>query len=157
MPRKKKNYFKRQEGAPDPIVVSINRRVNFSEVDIMGIVWYGRYAAYFEEGSAELGRCCNLSYKDFYNANLRAVIAECHIDYYESLHLGEEFTIKTLLVWHAGSRINTEYQLIKGDGNLAAAGYTIRLLTDINGRVCVVSPPLLTNCRRRWKRGDFFE
>ncbi len=156
MSRKKNIYFKRQTEAPAPIVVSVGRRVHFSEVDIMGIVWYGRYAAYFEEGSAEIGRYCGLSYKDFHEANLRALIVECHIGYYAPLYLDEEFTIKTLLVWHAGSRINTEYQLLKGDGKLAASGYTVRLLTDVGGSVCVVSPPLLDNCRLRWEGGEFY-
>ncbi len=156
MPRRNKSYFKRQKGAPEPVVICVKRRVHFSEVDIMGVVWYGRYLGYFEEGSAEIGRHCNLSYKDFYEAKLRAFIVESHVDHYEPLYLDEEFTIKTTLVWHEGSRIDTEYQLVKDNKTVAASGYTVRLLTDINGSVCIVSPPLLEDCRQRWKKGELY-
>lgn len=62
---------------------------------------------------------------DFYMAGVRAPVVELHIDYYISLSLDEEFTIRACLKWHEGARINTEYQLLKGDGSLAASGYTV--------------------------------
>ena len=155
MPRHMKAYFKTPPGAPEPVVLCQPRRVRFSEVDVMGVVWYGRYALYFEEGAAEIGRRCGLSYQDFYTARLRAPVVEYHVDYFESLYLDEDFTIKTSLVWHEGSRINTEFSLLKANGQVASSGYTVQLLTDIDGQVCLVSPPLLENCRRRWLKGEF--
>ncbi len=155
MARHQKCYFKTPKGAPDPVVICLKRRVCFSEVDIMGIAWHGRYAAYFEEGWAAMGRRCGLSYKDFHEAGLRAPIVEFHVDYFEPLYLDEEFTIQTSLVWSEGSRINTEYRLIKDNGHIATSGFTTQLLTDAVGAVCLVSPPLLVNCRRRWLAGEF--
>ena len=119
----------------------------------MGIVWFGRYPAYFEIGSEELGRKCGLSYEDFYNARLRAPIVECHVDYHLPLYLGEKFMIRTTLVWNEGSRIDTEYQLLKAGGIVATAGYTVQLIVDVEGQVCMASPPLLETCRRRWRDG----
>jgi len=118
--RKKDAYFERIAGMPEPLTVYIKRRVKFSEADVMGIVWHGRYPEYFEEGSAELGRRYGLSYKDFYKANLRAPIVQLHIDYHIPLVLDKEFTIKTSLIWNEGARLNTEYSLIKNDGSIAA-------------------------------------
>lgn len=154
--REKLKYFKRIKDAPESLDVYIKRCVSFSEVDIMGIVWYGRYPVYFEEGAAALGRRCGLSYKDFYEANLRAPIAQFHIDYYQPLTLDEEFTIKTSLIWDEAARLNTEYELIKQNGNAAARGYTVQMFVDgISREVCLVSPELLQRCRRRWKAGEF--
>lgn len=154
--RKKKTYFETQPGSPQPIVVEIKRRVHFNEADIMGITWHGRYSLYFEEASAEIGRRCGLSYKDFYEAGLRAPIVEFHIDYYKPLYLDEEFTIRGALYWHDGSRLNTEYHLIKQDGSIAASGYTVQLFIDSGTwEVCMVSPELLIKCRNRWKAGEF--
>jgi acyl-CoA thioester hydrolase len=156
MPRRKTVYFDRISGDPDPVVTEIGRRVRFSEVDVMGVVWHGRYALFFEEASAEVGRRCGLSYRDYYEAKLRAPIVEFHIDYYQSLFLDEEFTIRASLIWHEGARINTEYHLLKQDGSLAGSGYTVQLLTDaISGEACIITPPLLERCRRRWKEGKF--
>lgn len=154
-PRKKEIYFKRDKDTPEPVVVDVRSRTSFSDVDVMGVVWFGKYPLYFEKCWAELARFCGLSYQDFYEARLRPPVVECHIDYHAPLFLDEEFIIRGSLIWNEGSRLNTEYQLIKSNGELAASGYTIQLLMDLEGNVCITSPPLLETCRRRWKKGEF--
>jgi acyl-CoA thioester hydrolase len=154
--RKKTTYFERIAGSPDPIVVQIRRRVRFNEADPMAIAWHGRYPLYFEEASEELGRRCGLSYRDFFEAGLRAPIVDLHIDYFQPLYLDEEFSIRASLIWHEGARLNTEFQLIKPDGSVATSGYTVQLFTDHRtGEACIISPPLIDDVRRRWKAGEF--
>ncbi len=154
--RRIKTYFERTAGVPDPIVIEVKHRVRFNEADPMAIVWHGRYPLFFEEASEELGRRCGLSYKDFYEAGLRAPIVELHIDYYKPLFLDEEFTIRASLIWHEGSRLNTEFHLIKQDGSIATSGYMVQLFTDHRtGEACIVSPELVDRVRRRWKAGEF--
>lgn len=154
--RKKKTYFELTEDSPKPVVVEIKRRIHFSEADPMGVAWHGRYAIYFEEAAAEIGRRCGMSYKDFYEANLRTPIVEFHVDFFKPLYLDEEFTIRGVLYWHDGARLNIEYQLLKQNGSKAASGYTVQLfINSISGEVCVISPELLESCRKRWKAGEF--
>ncbi len=156
MRRRKGHYFDRIQGDPEPLTVDIRRRVRFSEVDALRIVWHGRYPSYFEEGSEELGRLCGLTYKDFFDAGLRAPVVALHIDYFKPLLLGEEFIIRAAFIWNRASRINTEYYLLKDDGSLATSGYTVQLLTHARtGEACMVSPALLERCRERWKDGAF--
>jgi acyl-CoA thioester hydrolase len=155
MRRKKGKYFVPVPGAPSPVVVRVTRRVSFSEVDLMGIVWHGRYPQYFEEGFAALGRVCGLSYEDFYRSALRAPIVQMHIDYFAPLVLDEEITVEAGLVWSEGARIHIEYALYKADGTLASTGYTVQMFTDASsGTPLLVSPPLMEECRKRWKKGD---
>jgi acyl-CoA thioester hydrolase len=154
--RKVGGYFEKIKRAPLPVAVRLKRRVSFSEVDAMGIVWYGRFAAYFEEGAAALGRLCGLAYRDFYEAGILAPIVQFHIDYHKPMILDEEFTILSSLVWSEGSKINIEYSLIKNDGTVAASGYTIQMLVDAKTQeVYLVPPELLKRCRRRWKKDGF--
>ncbi|RLC26715.1 MAG: acyl-CoA thioesterase [Deltaproteobacteria bacterium] len=154
--RKKNGYFESIAGMPDPLTVYIKRRVKFSEVDVMGIVWHGRYPEYFEEGSAELGRRYGLSYKNFHEAQLRAPIVQLHIDHFKPLFLDEEFTLKASLIWNEGARLNTEYSLIKDGGDIAATGYTVQMFIDgKSSDVLIASPKILEECRRRWKNGEF--
>jgi acyl-CoA thioester hydrolase len=154
--REKGTYFKRIEDVPAPIVVETRRRVHFSEIDLMAFVWYGRYTAYFEEGAEALGRQCGLSYQDFYEAGLRAPLVKYHVDFFRPLRLDEEFTIRTVLVWNEGARLDTEYYILKDDGSMAAGGYTVQLFIDVkSGDVCLTSPALLERCRNRWKAGEF--
>ena len=156
MARRSTPYFERTPGAPAPVAVDVTRRVAFSEVDPLGIVWYGRYAVYFEEGAAELGRRCGLSYKDFFDAQLRAPIVQFHVDYTRMLRLDEVFTLRAAWVWTDAARLNTEYTLIKQDGALAASGYTVQMFLDAQtGDACMASPALLLRCREQWKAGAF--
>ena len=150
-----KPWFERVAGAPAPLRLTVARRVRFNECDPMGIVWFGRYALYFEEGAAELGRRCGLSYLDFMEANLRAPIVQFHVDYLKPLYLDEEFTIRTALVWNEGARLNSEFTLVKADGSTAASAYTVQLFTGPGGDSIAVTPPLLERCRRRWEAGEF--
>lgn len=155
-PRKKTTYFERVPGSPGPIVVELQRRVRFNEADPMAIVWHGRYPLFFEEAAEELGRRCGLSYSDFYEAGIRAPVIELHIDYFQPLFLDEVFTIRASLIWNEGSRLDTEYQLIKQNGKLASSAYMVQLFSDHRtGEAYMVSPELLERCRRRWKAGEF--
>jgi acyl-CoA thioester hydrolase len=154
--RKKTGYFRRVEGAPAPLVVRIKRRVGFNEADVMGVAWYGRYPVFLEEGLAELGRRCGLSYRDFAGADLRAPIVQCHIDYHRPLVLDEEFTVSVALVWCEGARLNTEYTLTREDGSVAATAYTVQMFVHaVSAETCLTPPELLERCRRRWKAGEF--
>jgi acyl-CoA thioester hydrolase len=153
--RRKGGYFRTAEEVPAPLVVRVKRRVQFNEADVMGIAWYGRYALYFEEGWAELGRLCGLSYDDFAEADLRAPVAQFHTDYHRPLALDEEFTIVASLIWCEGARVNTEYALIAEAGDIATTAYTVQMLIDaVSGETCITAPELLERCRRRWKAGE---
>jgi acyl-CoA thioester hydrolase len=153
--RRKGGYFRQTEDAPAPLVVRVKRRVSFNEADVMGIAWHGRYAAFFEEASAELGRRCGLSYEDFAKANLRAPIVQLHVDYHLPLALDEEFTVVVSGIWSEGARMNTEYATIKSDGRIAATAYTVQMLVDgASGEICLTPPELLERCRKRWKAGE---
>jgi len=156
MSMRKKEYFKIMPGAPADVTFSIKRRASFSEVDVMGIVWYGRYAIYFEEAQRELGSRCGLSYQDFFKANLRAPMVEFHIDYLKPIFLDEEFTVKASLVYSEGAKLTTEYEIIKNDGSIATRAFTVQMFIDsLTNEPCIISPDMLENLRKRWLKGEF--
>ena len=154
--RKERKYFAAIKGAPPAISFIVKRRAALSEADVMGIVWYGRYPLYFEEASQELGRKCGLSYQDFYTANLRAPIVQFHVDYYQSLHLDEEFTVKACAPWCEGAKLLIEYEIRKLDGTLVTAAYTVQMFIDSRTNdFYVATPELLEGVRKRWEAGEF--
>ncbi|MCD4781864.1 MAG: acyl-CoA thioesterase [Candidatus Omnitrophica bacterium] len=156
MRRKSGKYFDRIPADPDPLTVRVKKRVSFSDVDIMGIVWHGRYTKYFEEGFAAIGREFSLSYKEFYESGLRAPIVQMHVDYHSPLILDEICTIEARMIWNDGARINIEYTIIKEDGQVAATGYTIQMFIDAESQEhFIVTPPLLENCRNKWINGEY--
>ncbi len=154
--RRKLDFFARVPGSPPPVTFSLPRRAGFSEVDVMGIVWHGRYAQFFDEASSELRRRIGLSYQDFFDAGLEAPIVQLHVEYLHPLFLDDEFTVNASLIWNEGSRLDTEYRVVRKDGALAAAGYTVQVFTQTaTGEVCLVAPPLLERVWRRWRAGEF--
>ena len=153
--RKNAPYFERGSDDPSPLVLRMKRRVLFSDADPMGILWHGRYPAFFEIAAAELHRACGLGYADFNSAALRAPIAKLHIDYLASVFLDEEVTIQVSLFWNEAARLDTEYAIIKADGRLAARGFTIQLFTTAEtGAPLLASPAMLNDCRRKWLAGE---
>jgi acyl-CoA thioester hydrolase len=140
---------------PAPIVVRVRRRVAFSDADPMAVLWHGRYAVYFEAAYEELGRRCGLGCEDFREARLLAPVVQFHVDYFASPVVSEEVTIVGRLVWNDGARMNTEFEILKADGSLAASGYTVQMFVTPEGEPLLASPPLLDRCRQRWLAGEF--
>ncbi|MCX5714390.1 MAG: acyl-CoA thioesterase [Candidatus Omnitrophica bacterium] len=154
--RKDGKYFAAIKGAPPAISFTVKRRVHFSEVDVMGIVWYGRYPLYFEEASQELGRRCGLSFNDFYQASLRAPIVQFHIDYHLPLRLDEEFTSRAIAPWCEGAKLLTEYEIKNTEGAIVATAYTVQMFIDSRSEeVYIATPQLLEKMRQRWLAGEF--
>lgn len=156
MRRKKERYFKAENDDPDPVTVKISHRISFSEVDAMAMVWHGRYPQFFELALEELCRSIGLSYKDYFDANLRAPIVQLHLDYHSPVVLDEKVTIVAKLIWNEAARLNTEYTVMKENGAIAATGYTVQMFVDgKTGEPYLATPELLEKCLQRWKKGDF--
>lgn len=64
-----KPYFKPQ-GGPGPLHMVCQRTIRLDEVDVLGIVWHGRYPSFLEDGREEMGRLFGLSYLDFKQAGV---------------------------------------------------------------------------------------
>ncbi|MDP8266447.1 MAG: acyl-CoA thioesterase [Candidatus Aceula meridiana] len=156
MRRKLGKYFKIIPEGPASLTVRVKKRVSFSDVDVMGIVWHGRYAEYFEEGFAAIGRKFGLSYREFYEAGLRAPIVQMHVDYHAPLTLDEVCHVEASMIWSEGARINIEYAIIKEDGQIAATGYTVQLFIDAESQEpYIVTPVMLEKCREKWIKGEY--
>ncbi len=154
--RRKKSYFTPEPGAPSPLTVSVSRRLSFSEVDPMGVAWHGRYPQFFESSSEALGRRIGLSYKDYFEHNLRAPIVQIHIDYFRSVFLEEEITIQARLLWCEAARMNMEYSILKENGAIAATGFTVQMFTcGDTSEPYIVVPALIDKMRKKWKTGEF--
>ena len=62
--RRRKHYFERLPGAPEPVVVEIPRRVRFNEADPMAVLWHGRYPLLFEEAGTNVAQQREFKYGD---------------------------------------------------------------------------------------------
>lgn len=156
--RRKKQYFKYETSDPLPLEIKVKKRISFSEVDAMAIVWHGRYPLFFEMAAEELGRKIGLSYDAYRKAGLRAPIVQHHIDYHAPLELEEEAVFEARLIWDDAARLNMEFTLRKENGTTAATGYTVQMFVDAStGTPCVVLPQLYREIREKWRNGELYD
>ncbi len=147
-------YFKGMSNAPKPLVIKVERRVRFEEVDSLGIVWHGRYPSFFEDARGALGEKYGISYLDFYNNGIIAPIKKIHIDYHLPLSYPDLFSIEGILHWSDAARLDFEYIIRDSKGALLTTGYTVQLMLDPDKNLYMVLPPFYMEFCHRWKRGD---
>jgi acyl-CoA thioester hydrolase len=156
--RKRHDTLKTFLGGPDtpqPLAAFALRTVRFQEVDLMGVVWHGRYAEYFEDGRSAVGRAYGLDYRDFFREGIKAPVVSFEIEYGRSLLPGDTFRVETSLHWSAAVRMNHSY-LIKRepDGIIMARGSTVQLLLDCQDQLLLVWPEYFQQLREKWRRGE---
>jgi acyl-CoA thioester hydrolase len=141
--------------APQPLSAMALRTVRFQEVDLMGVVWHGRYAEYFEDGRSAVGRAFGLDYRDFFREGIKAPVVNFEVEYGRSLLPGDTFLVETSLYWSEAVRLNHSY-LIKRepDGLIMARGKTVQLLLDCQDQLLLVWPEYFLRLREKWRRGE---
>ncbi len=147
------NHLKQQPGDPEPLIVETLRRVRFEEVDLMQIVWHGRYPSYLEDGRAAFGEKYGLGYHDMYREKFMAPIVQMHIDYHEPLLFPDDFTIITRLHWSDAVKMNFSYKIMKDPDIVVATAYTVQVLTDIEQNFMLIRPPFVEDFCQNWKEG----
>ncbi len=135
------------------MAVRCRRQVRLEEVDVLGIVWHGRYAGYLEDGREELGRRYGLSYLDFRSAGVVLPLRTLHVDYLIPLRYLEKFEVESLLHWNEAAKLNIEYRLYNEDGQLATRGYSVQMMVDLSGGLQLEAPPFYQTFLQRWREG----
>jgi len=139
---------------PQPLKATAIRTVRFQEVDLIGVVWHGRYAEYFEDGRFALGEKYSLGYNDFFREGFKAPIVNFKIEYRKPLFFAETFFIETSLLWTEAVRLNQLYMIRrKSDGQIVSKGSTVQILLDTENNLCLVWPEYFQRFRKKWKLG----
>ncbi len=147
------NHFKSQPDDPEPLVVEVTRQVRFEEVDVMQIVWHGRYPSFLEDGRAAFGTKYGIGYDDMMREQFMAPIVQMHIEYHQPLEFPEPFTIITRLHWTDAVKLNFSYKLVKEDNTVAATAYTVQVLMDYDKIFLLKRPPYVEAFCQKWKKG----
>ena len=75
-------------------------RVRYGETDQMGVVYYGNYAQYLEQGRTEWLRELGFSYKWMEEHNVQLPVVNLNVDYKRPARYDDVLTVTTLSLIH---------------------------------------------------------
>lgn len=99
-------------------------RVRYGETDQMGIVYYGNYADYLEQGRTEWLRSLGFSYKFMEENNVHLPVVNLNIDYKQPALYDDIITVTTTLKEIPKVRIEFYYEIHNQDAKLLATATT---------------------------------
>ena len=124
--------------------------VRFHEVDSMGVVWHGHYAAYFEEARRAFGARHGVDYPEIAARGLMAPVVNLWVDYLAPVRLTDPVDVVARLFRSEGAKLEFGYE-IRCDGRLLAEGGTVQVFTSPDGTLCLAPPPFLRELYRTWE------
>ena len=99
-------------------------RVRYGETDQMGVVYYGNYAQYLEQGRTEWLRDMGFSYKWMEENGIHLPVVNLTIDYKFPAHYDDLITITTTLKKIPTFKIEFYYEIHNQDGQLLVTAST---------------------------------
>ncbi|HZW77973.1 MAG TPA: thioesterase family protein [Flavobacteriaceae bacterium] len=105
-------------------------RVRYGETDQMGVVYYGNYALYIEQGRTEWLRDLGISYKWMEDQNIMLPVVHLSIDYKASAFYDDLLTIETTLEEIPNVKIIFNYKIFNEQNKLLATAKTILVFIE---------------------------
>ena len=102
----------------------IKLRVRYGETDKMGVVYYGNYAQYLEQGRTEWLREMGFSYKWMEDNGIHLPVVNLTIDYKKPAQYDDLLTITTILKKTPTFKIEFHYEINNQDGLLLVKAAT---------------------------------
>jgi acyl-CoA thioester hydrolase len=102
----------------------IKLRVRYGETDKMGVVYYGNYAQYLEQGRTEWLREMGFSYKWMEDNGIHLPVVNLTIDYKKPAQYDDLLTITTILKKTPTFKIEFHYEIHNQDGLLLVKAAT---------------------------------
>ena len=118
-------------------------RVRYGETDKMGIVYYGNYALYLEEGRTEWLRALGFSYKYMEENNVELPVVNLNVDFKYPAYYDDVITITTTLKKIPDVRIEFYYEIHNQDGKLLVAATTTLVFLNAITKKLIKAPEYL--------------
>jgi len=116
-----------------PEAVATRLRVRYAETDAMGVVYYGNYLSYFEDGRVSYLQQKGVPYSAMEAAGVYMPVAEAHCKYRAPARFEDELSVETSVGEAGRARVRFDYVVKRGD-DVLAEGYTIHAARDREGR-----------------------
>jgi len=118
-------------------------RVRYSETDQMGIVYYGNYAQYLEQGRTDWLRSLGFTYKYMEEHQVMLPVVNLNIDYKLPAKYDDLLTIKTSLLEIPSVKIKFYYEIKNQNDELLVTATTSLVFLDSITRKLIKAPSYL--------------
>ena len=113
------------------IEASVEFKVEFYDVDAMGVVWHGNYVKYMELGRCALLDKIGYGYNEMKESNFAFPVTSLKLKYIKPLMFKQTAIIKSVLVEYE-NRIKIEYFIYdKESGELVTKGESIQMALNM--------------------------
>jgi acyl-CoA thioester hydrolase len=114
-----------------PPVSELTVRVNYSEVDQMGVVYHARYIVWLDMARTEHLRRAGTTYREMEDAGYRLVVGELQMRYRQPARYDDLVRIRCWVRELASRRVTFGYAIeMADDGRLLATGSTAMMVLD---------------------------
>ena len=120
-----------------------NLRVRYAETDQMGVVYYGNYAQYLEQGRTDWLRSLGLSYKYMEDNNVMLPVINLNVDYKYPAKYDDVITITTTLIKIPSIKIEFYYEIHNQENKLLVTAKTSLVFVDSVTRKLIKAPDYL--------------
>ncbi len=107
-----------------------NIRVRYGETDKMGVVYYGNYPLYLEQGRTEWLRELGFSYRWMEDHNIQLPVTELHIQYKKPALYDDLLTVVTTLKNIPTVKIEFYYEIFNEKKELLVTATTTLVFID---------------------------
>ena len=131
----------------------IKIRPRYAETDQMGMVYYGRYAEYFEVARTECIRSIGIAYAELEKKhNILLPVREFQVKYYKPAYYDDELTIITYIKKFPTVRIRFYYEVYNQNNDFLTEGFAELVFIDGKTRRPVKPPEFFLDLiRRNWE------
>ena len=118
-------------------------RVRYGETDKMGVVYYGNYAQYLEQGRTEWLRELGFSYKWMEENNVHLPVVNLNIDYKLPAYYDDVLTVETTLTKIPTFKIEFDYKIFNESGQLLVTASTSLVFINSTTKKLMKAPEYL--------------
>lgn len=119
---------------------SVEMRVPFSHVDMLGVVWHGHYFEYCEQARTQLLRSCDLETGDLIGSKYLFFVIESKCRHTFPLFYADQMRI-TAWIKDIEHRISIHYEITNlNHGRRAARAHTILATADLQRNLLLETP-----------------
>jgi acyl-CoA thioester hydrolase len=132
------------------ISASVVIKVQFYDLDPMGIVWHGHYARFLEQARAALFDKISFGYDAMAKSGFAWPIVDMRIKFVRPIDISRTVTVTATLV-EFENRLKVNYLITDADGAILTRAHTIQVTIDrASNELCFETPAALVEKVRRW-------